>query len=112
MNNFMKKYILTFCLMFICSLSFANFSVTPTVINVSGVPGSSYENAYLVTNKFETPMTFTVTLSNGNCFSENEDVDVNDIVESAMNDAKDVTEKAVDVEESAYDAASGEGEEG
>lgn len=78
MNSFMKKYILAFCLMFLCSLSFANFSVTPTVINVSGVPGSSYQNAYLVTNKFETPMTFTVTLSNGNCFSENEGVDVND----------------------------------
>ena len=78
MNNFMKKYIVTFCLMFLCSLSFANFSVTPTVINVSGVPGSSYENAYVVTSKFETPMTFTVTLSNGNCFSENEGVDVND----------------------------------
>lgn len=78
MNNFIKKYIVTFCLMFLCSLSFANFSVTPTVVNVSGVPGSSYENVYLVTNKFETPMTFTVTLSNGNCFSENEGVDVND----------------------------------
>lgn len=78
MNNFMKKYILVFCLMFLSSLSFANFSVIPTVINVSGVPGSSYKNAYAVTSRFETPVTVIVTLSNGNCFSENEGVDVND----------------------------------
>ena len=78
MNNFIKKNIVVFCLMFLCSLSFANLSVRPSIVNVSGAPGSSYKNFYLLTSNYEIPVTFTVTLSNGNCFSGNEGIDVND----------------------------------
>jgi len=78
MNNFIKKNIIVFCLMFLCSLSFANLSVRPSITNISGVQGSGYKGAYLVTSQYETPITVSVTLSNGNCFSENEGIDVND----------------------------------
>ena len=74
----MKKYLTIGCLLFLCSLSFAGLSVNPSVINVKGVPGSSYSNAYSLTSTYENPVTVVLEVSKGNCFSENKDIDVKD----------------------------------
>ena len=78
MNNFMKKYVFVFCLMFFSSLSFAGLAVSPSVVNVSGVQGSSCKGSYTVTNKGEESLKVSVNLLNGNSFSENKDLNVED----------------------------------
>ena len=78
MNNFIVKYSVVCCLMFLCSLSFAGLSVAPSVINVKGVAGTSYKNAYSLTSTYESPVTVVLEISNGKYFSENKDIDVKD----------------------------------
>lgn len=78
MDKFFKNSFIVCCLMFLCSLSFAGLSVNPSVINVKGVPGSGYKNAYSLTSTYENPVTVVLEISKGNCFSGNKDVDVND----------------------------------
>ncbi len=74
----MKKFFISFCLMFVCSLAFAGLSVKPSIVNISGVQGSSCKNAYSVTSSYETPVTVDIVLSNGNSFSENKELNVED----------------------------------
>lgn len=74
----MKKFFVVFNLMFICSLSFAGLSVNPSIANISGIQGSSCKNAYSVTSSYEEPVTVEVSLSNGNSFSGNGDLNVED----------------------------------
>lgn len=76
MKSFLRKYFIAFGLMFVCSLSFAGLSVNPSVINIKGVPGTSYENAYSLTSTYENPVTVVLEISNGKSFSENKDIDV------------------------------------
>ena len=78
MKYYLKKYFIICCLMFLCSLSFAGLSVNPSVINVKGIPGSSYKGAYSLTSTYEMPVTVVLEVSNGNCFSENKDINVKD----------------------------------
>lgn len=74
----MKKYFLTFSLMFVCSLAFAGLSVKPSIVNVAGVPGSSYSGKYALTSTYENPVTVDLNLSNGNSFSGNGELNVED----------------------------------
>ena len=74
----MKKYFISFCLMFVCSMAFAGLSVKPSIVNITGVPGSSCKNAYALTSTYETPVTVDVVLSNGNSFSGNGELNVED----------------------------------
>ena len=74
----MKKYFLTLSLMFVCSLAFAGLSVNPSVVNVAGEPGSIYKGKYALTSTYETPVTVELKLSNGNSFSGNGELNVED----------------------------------
>lgn len=74
----MKKCFLTLSLMFVCSLAFAGLSVKPSVVNVSGVPGSTYKGSYALTSTYEDPVTAELKLSNGNSFSGNGELNVED----------------------------------
>lgn len=74
----MKKYFLTLSLMFVCSLAFAGLSVKPSIVNVSGEPGSTYKGSYSLTSTYENPVTAELNLSNGNSFSGNGELNVED----------------------------------
>lgn len=76
MNKFMKKYFLTLCLTFFYSLAFAGLSVKPSIVNISGVAGATYEGVYSLTSTYDMPVTVALNLSNGNSFSGNGELDV------------------------------------
>ena len=77
-NNFMKKNFVVLCLMFLSSLAFAGLSVKPSIVNVAGEPGSTYKGSYSLTSTYENPVVVDLNLSNGNSFSGNGELNVED----------------------------------
>ncbi len=78
MNSFMKKNFITLCLMFLSSLAFAGLSVKPSIVNIAGEPGSTYKGSYSLTSTYENPVVVDLNLSNGNSFSGNGELNVED----------------------------------
>jgi hypothetical protein len=77
-NNFMKKNFIVLCLMFLSSLAFAGLSVKPSIVNIAGEPGSTYKGSYSLTSTYENPVVVDLNLSNGNSFSGNGELNVED----------------------------------
>lgn len=73
----MKKFLAILSFLFCFNLAYAGLSVDPSVTNVFGEPGSTYEGKYTVKNTYERNINITVEVTKGNTFSANKDADVN-----------------------------------
>ena len=62
----MKKFLAILSFLFCFNLAYAGLSVDPSVTNVFGEPGSTYEGKYTVKNTYDRNINVSVEVSKGN----------------------------------------------
>ncbi len=78
MNKILSSLI--FILLFSSSVVYAGLSVYPAATNVIGDPEGEYKSYYQVKNTYEKDIYVVPELSEGKCFSENKNINVNETI--------------------------------